>query len=196
MSAETFQIISLVGFLLAIGFAVVAVILFFKLDVRRLYGILTGRAERVGIEKIKTENKELAKTQPDKTATLQLDAAKASKQTALNGTLSYGLGLQDGTVLLQNQGDGTTLLQNNEVGTTLLQNTDEGTTLLQDAGGTTLLQNADDGTTLLQNENDGTTLLNMDSDGTMLLGASSDINSDFIITKDEIFASSQTVLEI
>lgn len=135
MSAGTFEIISITGFLLAILFATVSVILFFRLNVLRLIGILTGKTEKIGIEKITEENLKQAK----KNHSVTMRFAGTERTTPLKEEVS------------------------------------EGTTLL---GTISDMQNA---TTLLDN-----------SETTMLNGG----NNAFLITKEEYFVSSDTVLEI
>lgn len=159
MTANTWFYIGIVSFVIAVAFAILSVILFFKLNIKEVLNDLTGKTAAVGIQSIREETKSKEK----KRFTASVNTAVVNNK--ITETLRT-IGDETATSLLQ-EGDesATTMLQlGDESSTTLLQQGDESvTTLLQegDESVTTLLQEGDESATTLlqQGEESVTTLL-------------------------------------
>ena len=153
MTANTWFYIGIVSFVIAAAFAILSVILFFKLNIKEVLNDLTGKTAAVGIQSIREETKSKEK----KRFTASVNTAVVNNK--ITETLRT-IGDETATSLLQ-EGDesATTLLQlGDESSTTLLQQGDESvTTLLQegDESATTLLQQGEESvTTLLESEDE------------------------------------------
>lgn len=150
--------ISIVAFSLSAILAVIAAILFFKLNVRGLMDDLSGKKAERQIREIREQNMQpvgnkngriLQDTPVEKTPSKLLFGKKAEKTARLAAENTARLSRdEESTTLLQDGRESTALLQNAGESTTLLQEKDEGTTLLNNDDGTALL--AEEGTTLLE----------------------------------------------
>ena len=80
MDATVYQIISIVGFGLAVLFLVIAIILFFAFDVVALYGEVSGKTADKQVKELRENNKRVSgrRREPEKSGSLE----KSSKQIA------------------------------------------------------------------------------------------------------------------
>lgn len=131
MTANTWFYIGIVSFVIAAAFAILSVILFFKLNIKDVLNDLTGKTAVVGIQSIREETKSKEK----KRFTASVNTAVVNNK--ITETLRT-IGDETATSLLQ-EGD--------ESATTMLQQGDESvTTLLQqgEESVTTLLESEDE----------------------------------------------------
>ncbi len=56
ITAQTYQLISLIGFILAAVFCVTAIVIWFRFGIRKVIGELTGRTQKKRIEQMRREN--------------------------------------------------------------------------------------------------------------------------------------------
>lgn len=161
MSAELLKTLSLGSFGIAIALLVITVVLFFALDIRTVYGELSGRTAQKAIEEIRRKNEE-GGTKAYKPSRVNAARGKLtdkispsgnliSRTDDLNGDIGTGTEkIPTGTLYpFMNE---TMVLQGNE--TTVLQSAE--TTVLT-GNETTVLQHAE--TTQLMSQNNETTVL-------------------------------------
>lgn len=176
MSAEELSLLSLVGFVLAAVFFVVAVILFFVFDIPAVLGELSGRTAAKQVAEIRAQSKQIntkRRTAPVVTSTT------AGKATGNLNTNPASIKLDKKSVIQEAE-----LLQNE---TELLQNETE---LLVEE--TAML---DEGTTLLSPE---TTILSEDEDtydeGTTLLSEEVVLHADFRMIQNVVVIHTREVI--
>lgn len=58
ITAQTYQLVSLIGFILAAVFCVTAVVIWFRLGIRKVIGELSGRTQRKRIEQMRKDNED------------------------------------------------------------------------------------------------------------------------------------------
>lgn len=161
MNAEVLQTISIVAFVLAGLFALVSVVLFFRLDIRGIVNDLTGKTAERQIKELREQNHQTGNNkngrvlyEPEQRKfTAKLENSRKKETAGLRGLLQKEN--EEITAPLQNAGEESTTLLAEEEGTTILAN-EEGTTLLAEEEGTTVLAGEEE-TTLLAEE--GTTIL-------------------------------------
>lgn len=158
MSAEIYNILMIVSFALSAVFLLVAIILFFKLKIKKAVDELSGKNYKKQVASIRKENTDkkaggyipdIFKDRNDKTtSSLSMDLSRRLKRAT--SQLSVEDQIPDKPDDWDSSG-GTVLLNDvsNEVGW------EEGTSVLgasDDYDGTTLLAEDDEGTTLLSDE--------------------------------------------
>ncbi len=167
MTVELLQTLSLVAYIVAGVLFLVAVALFFLLDVPKLYGDISGRTAKKAIEAIRKQNEATGNTSSTlgnaKTAQVKLTdkITKSGRLQSRTSGLPVNGKTEKFTKAPQHSVNETTVLQKTAGETTVLQNSTNETTLLQhSANETTLLQHPANETTLLQQAANETTLLN------------------------------------
>lgn len=160
MSVDIMQTISIAAFGLAGIFAIVAVILWFRLNVRGIIDDLSGKKAERQIRELREQNVQTQMADrkgrvvydtPSERTTSKLGFGKKKESTSqLTAPLP-----KKKTEPVYVKEEETALLQE-EVATTLLEQ-EEGTTVLEQEEGTTVLEQ-EEGTTVLEQE-EGTTVL-------------------------------------
>lgn len=134
--ADTFKMISNISFILAAIFLLVAVFMFFKFNIRKIVGDLSGRNARKSISAMKQDNpsgevsnvnyiykREIKETFSELQTTSEMEVRTESlnenKSEIVTDVLDETINTT--TVLSENVA-GTTVLGQNEVGTTVLSN--------------------------------------------------------------------------
>lgn len=139
MSVEMLQMVSLICFGIAGVFLLIAVILFFILDVPALIGEVTGATERKAISSIRLQNEEMGNT----------GSTKSKKPAKKSGQQRRG----------QNGGAGTAKLSTEKLHAAPPAQSGNETTVLQPEGNETTLLNQPAGSTpildMLANETTG-----------------------------------------
>lgn len=167
MSVDIMQTISIVAFVLAGIFAVVALILWFTLNVRGIIDDLSGKKAERQIRELREQNiqsqmadrkNRVVYTNPTEKTTSKLGLGKKKETTS---PLTAPLPKQTASPAYRDM-EQTALLQ--EEGTALLEE-DNGTVVLEMEEGTTVLE--EEGTTVLEME-EGTTVLG-EEEGTTVL---------------------------
>lgn len=195
-SASILMYVAIGFFALAVICAVLAIVFFFRLDIRGVIGDLTGKTVAREVQTMRAETK-------------QSEESNARKQIPHRMTISTNLSkskmrAEDATTALMQDENATTLLHPANGATTLLQKDDVATTVLHaESGATTLLQKDAGATTLLSQDAGATTLLEQDvftvdnnDDETTVLGATEIRNkipfhvcgSVVVIHTDEVIA--------
>ncbi|MBR2401422.1 MAG: hypothetical protein IKB01_01450 [Lachnospiraceae bacterium] len=168
MSVDIMQTISIVAFVLAGIFAVVALILWFTLNVRGIIDDLSGKKAERQIRELREQNVQsqmadrknrVVYTNPTEKNTSKLGFDKKKESTS---QLTVPLPKREASPAYRDM-EQTALLQ--EEGTTLLED-ENGTVVLEMEEGTTVLE-VEEGTTVLGTE-EGTTVLG-DEEGTTVL---------------------------
>lgn len=145
MSVELLQTMSLVVFIAAGVFFVLAIALFFLLDVPRIIGDLTGRNAKKAIEQIRQQN-ERDGNKAHKPSPVNMERGQITDRISATGSLYKQETIFDGSVgtekistarLVQPNGEETTILQGQ--GETTVLSEQSATTLLQGFGDTTEL---------------------------------------------------------
>lgn len=132
MNAELLQMISVVSYILAVIFLLVAILLFFLLDIRSVIDDLSGKKEKRQIQELRAQNKQ---TEVNRNGQILYEVAAEKRRVTSDLEQTHKLYQQqdtEQTVLLKENEEATTLLTGNttaEEQTTLLQATEE-TTLL------------------------------------------------------------------
>ena len=178
MSAEVLQTISIVAFILGAVLAIVAVILWFRLNVRGIIDDLSGKKAERQIRELREQNKQ---EESDSNKGRVVYNPSTGKSTSKLGTGKKNDATDKLTEPLKRvkkkerivQEDATALLQEEE-GTTVLEQ-EVGTTVLEDEEGTTVLRTEEEGTTVL-----GTTVVQLQNGYRMVL------NEIVIHTKERI----------
>ncbi len=150
MSVELLQTLSLVVFIVAGVFLILAIALFFLLDVPRIIGDLTGRNAKKAIEQIRQQN-ERDGNKAHKPSPVNMERGQITDRISETGTLYKQEPSFDGSV-------GTEKISTAR----LVQPTGEKTTILQGQGETTVLSEQGE-TTLLQGFGDTTELNGQES---------------------------------
>lgn len=139
MSVEFLQTLSIVFYILAGIFALIAIVLFFVLDIKKVVGDVTGSTARKAINAIRTQNEasgnKAYKPSPVNAARGKLTdkitpSGRILPQTAMNGG-STGTEKFDTTELLLGS-EATTVLDSASGETTVLSEADGETTVLKD----------------------------------------------------------------
>lgn len=144
MSANVWLIIAIVAFVIAAALATVAVVLFFRLNIKDVIKDLSGKTAQQGVISLREETKEQEKKRNRSSVSFDNKKGHVRGDEAPTDVLNQG---DESATIALNQGD--------EDATTLLNNGDESvTTLLEqgDEGATTLLNQGDEGATTLLDE--------------------------------------------
>lgn len=140
MSVELLQTLSLVSYIAAAIFLIISVILFFVLDVRKLYGDISGKTAKKAIENIRKQNE----TSGDK-------AYRPSSVNKARGTLTDKI-TQSGTVVQQKRLIGGSVGTEKISTSKLAPESNETTVLYQQLNETTVLNAGVNETTVLNVE--------------------------------------------
>lgn len=176
MSAEQFQLMSIIGFVCMAVFLIAAAIMFFTFDIPAIIGELSGKTAAKQVAQIREQNKRPANRQKTINGYENMlansgkttETLKKEKKPIIPGWTSTQplskkqMDVDEGTALLD---EGTALLGDE---TTML---DEGTALLSE--GTMVLSESEEGTILL-------------GEGTTLLSESKNYNENFIVVQDVV----------
>lgn len=127
MNVESLQMLSLAAYVAALVLLVLAVVLFFLLDIPKLYGDVSGRTARKAIEAIRKQN-EATGNKAYKPSAVNAERGKLTDQITKSGKLqprTAGLPVSVGTEKLEtadliSQAGATELLQPSAPETTLL----------------------------------------------------------------------------
>lgn len=130
--ADTFNLISMVSFVLAAVFFLLSAIMFFKFNIRKLIGDLSGRNARKSIDGMKREVK-VCKQQPVDNTVYKREIKESSKalQTDVQSCETKPLD-EDVTAILENEFDGIMLFDKDITTTTVLSESEMGTTVLSE----------------------------------------------------------------
>lgn len=157
-----------VGFIiclcLAVVFAIVSIILFFRLRIRDVFDFLTGRAQKRSVKQMEEENA--------KTGKLRQDFYSDIKSSDLYHGTSGRTGEVQSSPITEQINSGTEQTEKTARAVSDPSNSGSNETTLLNSGNeeTTLLNSGNDETTLLNSGNEETTLLNSGSEETTLLG--------------------------
>lgn len=156
MSVELLQTLSLVSYILAGVLFLLAIALFFLLNVPKLFGDVTGSTARKAIESIRQQNEESG-DKAYKPSPINAERGKLTDKISPSGRLEsrINLGVAPGTekfstteLSSQAQAQDTTVLAEGSNETTVLNNEPTETTILNSeatSGETTILTQADTG---------------------------------------------------
>lgn len=160
-SANILLYVSVGAFVLAGVCAVLAIVLFFRLDIRGVIGDLTGKTVAKEVQSMRAETKQ---------------SEESHERMRIPHGMTTSTNLSNSKIIdkrrkAKEQNKATDL---GSVPTAYVSQDDNATTLLsQEAGATTLLSQEDSATTLLQQDMDATTLLGQgNGEETTLLGQS------------------------
>lgn len=175
MNAEILQMISMIAYILAVALVLLAVVLFFVLDIRSVIDELSGKKEERQIRELREQNRH---SDINKNGQVLYSISTERKRATADMEKTHKL-FEDA------EDKNTVLLQSNEEETSLLtekENTlEEQTTLLEEQ---TMLLGAEEGTTLLGGEEDTTLLV---SKGKLLVNHYHLILDEIVIhTKERI----------
>lgn len=134
MTAELLHMLSLVAYIAALVLLVLAVVLFFLLDIPKLYGDVSGRTARKAIEAIRQQN-EATGNKAYKPSAVNAERGKLTDQITKSGKLrprTAGLPVSVGTEKLE-----TAALRPSGGETELLQPISPETTMLSDPAAAT-----------------------------------------------------------
>lgn len=171
MSADTYQVISIIAFSLAAVFFILAVILFIKFNVPGLINDLSGRTAMKQIQEIRRQNiidnkrkKTSGVYEMSNTPSAKAGVSDIRKNVSIKkgGNTTAELGREQTKTDIFYRNPESTELLNHDSGTEILiSNQNEGTMALSYNGGTGVLaQNVNGGTeVLVQNVNGGTEVL-------------------------------------
>lgn len=149
MTVELLRTLSTVSYIIAGVLLLVAVALFFLLNVPKLYGDVSGKTAKKAIEAIRQQN-ETTGNKAYKPSAVNAERGKITDKISVSGNLppqTAGLPVSVGTERIEsvdyyNQSNETTVLNQAENETTVLQ---------QQYNETTILNSSDDQTELLNN---------------------------------------------
>lgn len=170
MSAEVLQTISIVAFILAAILAIVAVILFFRLNVRGIIDDLSGKKAERQIRELREQNRQVESENKGRVI-YNPSTGKATSKLGFGKKKETTDQLTETTALLHDA-DATSVLE------------EEGTTVLEQEEGTTVL-GAEEGMTVLGSDEEGTTVLGSD-DVLLQNGYRMIVNEIVIHTKERI----------
>ena len=196
-SAQILMYVAIGLYTLAGICVIMAIVIFFKLDIRGVIGDLTGKTVAREVQSMRAETKQSEEnhdkmqiphgmtTSTNLSKSKLIDKRRKAKEkdkavdlsTGQNGANSF---LQDdgATSVLTLHEEKTTLLSQNEVATTLLS---------QDEGATTLLSQDEDATTVLAQNGDSMNILGQDDNATTVLtGEFKVCGSVIVIHTDEV----------
>jgi len=161
VSADVLQTISIVAFILGAVLAIVAVILWFRLNVRGIIDDLSGKKAERQIRELREQNKQEESDSNKGRVVYNPSTGKSTSKLGKSKKNDATDKLTEPLKLVKKKGqavqeDATALLQEEE-GTVVLD-TEEGTTVLEQEVGTTVLEN-EEGTTVLSADEEGTTVL-------------------------------------
>ena len=138
MSVEMFKIISLVGYILAGFMFIVSALLFFKLDIPKVYGDITGITARKAIEEIRRRNTETGE-KVYKPSPVNLARGKITDKISPSGNIiknpsnNIGINIITDKIDTFELDEETTVLDNSDETTLLIQNSEfDATTVLDE----------------------------------------------------------------
>lgn len=165
MTAELLQTISSGCYGVAVALFIVTIALFFTLDIRSVYGELSGKTAQRAIEEIRKKNEETG-TKAYKPSKVNAERGKLTDRITDSGkiisatdNIASGIGVgteKFPTDMLSPAGNETTVLQSEE--TTVLQSEE-----------TTVLYSAEQQTTVLPKQSQETTVLTAPQETTVLI---------------------------
>lgn len=177
MTVELLQILSWAAFITAAVFFMVAVALFFLLDVPKLYGDISGRTAKKSIEAIRSQNESTGNKAYKPSA---VNAKRGKITEKISGASATSHSKQDFSI-----GVGTEKLRKKQ--------TEETTVLNCDSNETTVLSNNE--TTVLSAQSKETIVLSYVSNETTVLSAQSQ-ESVFIQTAAEAITTSEFTVDV
>lgn len=180
MTVEVLQILAIVAFIAAGVLFLVALALFFLLDVPKLYGDVSGRTAQKAIEAIRKQNEETGNKAYKPSAVNQARGKLTDRISNSGRTIqkTSGLPIGTGTEKLSTgalkaqaqQAAETTLLEQSAETTLLTSQGGETTVLAQPGGETTVLTQQSGETTVLTQGGETTVLMQTGGETTLLVG--------------------------
>lgn len=157
-SANILMYVTIGAFVLAAVCLVLAIVLFFRLDIRGVVGDLTGKTVAREVQTMRAETKQSEDSHEKKqiphgmTTSTNLSKSKLidkrkkakeeNKATDLAGKQEYMMSDENATTLLDTDNNATTLLTQEDAATTVLSSEENATTLLSSEGDATTLLNS------------------------------------------------------
>lgn len=202
MSVEMLQTVSLICFGIAGLFLLIAVVLFFIMDVPALIGEVTGATERKAISNIRLQNEEMGNT----------GSTKSKRSERKSVQRHRGSGADIGTAKLSTAQLNTNTVNEPDSQTTVLQSSDNETTVLKQSSDnetTVLRQSSDNETTVLKQSFDNETtvlkppagstptldVLTSETTGELITSADMGKGANFSVEVEFGYASSAEVIE-
>lgn len=153
MSADVLQTISIVAFILGAVLAIVAVILWFRLNVRGIIDDLSGKKAERQIRELREQNRQEESDSNKGRVVYNPSTGKSTSKLGFSKKKETTDKLTEPLVATKQsvrdeQDEDTALLQ--EVDETTILEQEEGTTVLGDEEGTTVLGSDEEGTTVLE----------------------------------------------
>ncbi|MCC8151650.1 MAG: hypothetical protein LIO96_09425 [Lachnospiraceae bacterium] len=174
---ELYGNLSLIFLAACIGLAVLAVILFFVLDIRSVFGYLTGRTAKRQIQQMEEESAQSGRLFRKTRSNMQYVDEHMKADMGISEAAAPGARKVENAVrsaksaeLMQSGGEQTAPSPGGNYTASRQQGGEEATSLLQDgAQATSLLQGGEQATSLLQNGEEATSLLQHGEEATSLL---------------------------
>ena len=198
-SANVLMYVAIGSFVLAAICIVLAVVLFFRLDIRGVVGDLTGKTVAREVQTMRNETKqseyshERMKIPHGMTTSTNLSKSKMldKRRAAKEANKAIDLGVATNTYAMQDENI-TTVLTADDSATTLLSSDNDATTLLTpDSDATTLLTPDSDATTLLQR---GEALTEGCDETTLLTGTEERKKVSFTISDSVVLVHTDEVI--
>ncbi len=178
---------------LTILFLLLSIFLFFKLNIREIYDMRTGRGARRKIQEMEEINEKTGKLRNDvvqeKYDVPENDILPQSKSEPLQ-EMRHTVTYQDGGNIAVSMNGNRAVEENIGMEDTSLLNDESATTLLNDESQTTLL--SDESSTTLLNDESQTTLLSEGESATTLLSGENPVT--FNIVKDVMLIHTDEIL--
>jgi len=162
VSADVLQTISIIAFILGAVLAIVAVILWFRLNVRGIIDDLSGKKAERQIRELREQNKQEESDSNKGRVAYNPSTGKSTSKLGFGKKKELTDKLTEPVIVARSQ------VQDEQENATALLQEEEGTVVLEMEEGTMVLEQ-EIGTSVLEDE-EGTIVLSADEEGTTVLG--------------------------